>query len=205
MMAWLLTHWVEIIGALFMLLYLWFEIKQHNAIWIIGIISAAFYVYIFYEAKFYADMALNIYYALASVYGLVIWQRGGFAKTAGQGTKPEKAVTRTSPRAAAYLGLAALAAFVVLAGILARCTDSPVPYGDAFTTALSIVAMWMLAHKLIEQWGVWFVVNTVSMGLYFWRGLYPTAVLFLIYSIASIIGYYQWKKTLVKGWMKQEG
>jgi nicotinamide mononucleotide transporter len=69
-----------------------------------------------------------------------------------------------------------------------------VPYGDAFTTALSIVAMWMLAKKYVEQWWLWFVVNVVSCGLYVWKGLYPTAGLFAVYSVISVFGYYKWKR-----------
>jgi nicotinamide mononucleotide transporter len=69
-----------------------------------------------------------------------------------------------------------------------------VPFGDALTTALSIVATWMLAHKIIEQWWVWLFINIFSAMLYTWRGMHPTAFLFCCYAIASVIGYYSWKK-----------
>jgi nicotinamide mononucleotide transporter len=182
----------EIVGALFALLYLWLEIRQRNAMWVVGFISALFYVVIFYYGKFYADMGLNLYYMLSSVYGFTLWRRRG-QRTAGAAAR---AVSRTPLRTAVALTAVAAVLFAGLAFILVRFTDSPVPFGDALTTALSIVAMWMLAHKLIEQWGVWFVVNLLSTGLYFWRGLYPTGVLFLIYSAASVVGFLAWKKEL---------
>ncbi|MDR2361336.1 MAG: nicotinamide riboside transporter PnuC [Prevotellaceae bacterium] len=187
----------EIVGALFALAYLWLEIRQRNAMWVVGFISALFYIVIFYYGKFYADMGLNIYYMLASIYGFMVWRRRGkiVADRTGD-TARSPAVSRTPLRTMVVLTVIAAVLFVVLAFLLVRFTDSPVPYGDALTTALSIVAMWMLAHKLIEQWGVWFVVNVLSMGLYFWRGLYPTSVLFLIYSVASVVGFWAWRKEL---------
>jgi len=191
---WLSEYAVEIIGACFSLLYLWLEIKQRKAMWIVGIISSLFYVYIFYIGKIYADMGMNVYYILASIYGLVLWQRNEKKSN----NKQSVTVSSTTLKTALRLSIVTIFFFAILAFILVRFTDSPVPYIDALTTALSITAMWMLAHKLIEQWHVWFVVNIISMTLYFYRGLYPTSILFLIYSIASIIGYYQWEKELKK-------
>lgn len=191
---------IELTGALFALLYLWLEIRQRSALWIVGIISSAFYVVIFYHGKFYADMALNGYYILAGVYGLWMWRRGK-ARNPDADANPDRVrnsvrVSRTTAAQVVVLACTAAALTGSLTFVLQRLTDSPVPFGDALTTALSIVAMWMLAHKLIEQWWVWLAVNLISTGLYFWRGLEPTAALYLIYSIASVIGYFQWHRTL---------
>ena len=82
----------------------------------------------------------------------------------------------------------------MIAWILICFTDSPVPYGDALIAALSIVAMWMLAHKYAEQWIVWFAANVISTGLYFWQGLYPTGILYLIFAVVSVFGYLKWKE-----------
>jgi nicotinamide mononucleotide transporter pnuC len=84
----------------------------------------------------------------------------------------------------------------VLYLVLSRFTDSPVPWGDAFTTALSILAMWMLAQKYIEQWGVWMVINAVSAALYFWKGMTPTAVTYVVYTIVPIFGYMRWRRMM---------
>ena len=81
-------------------------------------------------------------------------------------------------------------------GILKTLTDSPIPLGDAFTTAASIVAMWMLAQKYLEQWLLWIVVNVVSTALYFWKGLYPTGMLFIVYVVVAVLGYFRWKKEM---------
>lgn len=87
--------------------------------------------------------------------------------------------------------------FAFIAFILIRFTDSIVPFGDSFTTALSILGMWLLAQKHVEQWGFWFVVNVVSCGLYVWKGLYTTSILFGIYSVISVFGYFKWKKMMM--------
>jgi nicotinamide mononucleotide transporter len=187
---------IEITGALFALLYLWLEIRQRAALWVVGIISSAFYVVIFYQGKFYADMALNGYYILAGIYGLWLWRRGNARRRQPQDATTVITVSRTTPTQAVVLAGIAATLAVVFTRVLQQFTDSPVPFGDALTTALSIVAMWMLAHKLIEQWFVWLAVNLISTGLYLWRGLEPTAILYFIYSIASVIGYFQWKKNL---------
>jgi nicotinamide mononucleotide transporter len=80
--------------------------------------------------------------------------------------------------------------------VLSRFTDSPVPEWDSFLTSLSIIATWMLARKIYEHWLLWIVVNTVSVILYFTRGLYPTVVLYAIYAAMSFIGLKAWKKTI---------
>jgi nicotinamide mononucleotide transporter len=182
--------YIEILGVCFSLLYLWLEIKQRKAMWAVGFISSAFYVYIFFQAKFYADMGLYVYYLFASIYGWLVWNR-----TSGtESGKSVQTIVRLKPLLAlVLLGISGVL-FLAIAFVLKNYTDSPVPFGDALTTALSMVATWMLAHKIIEQWWVWLFVNILSALLYIWRGLYPTAFLFLCYAVASVIGYYTWKR-----------
>jgi len=91
-----------------------------------------------------------------------------------------------------------LALFGIIWFVLDNYTDSPAPLGDAFTTAISIVATWMLARKIIEHWILWIIADLVSMGLYIYKGLYPTVVLFAVYTAMAFIGYREWRKTLVE-------
>lgn len=78
--------------------------------------------------------------------------------------------------------------------VLSRFTDSPVPAGDAFTTALGVTATWMLAKRILEHWWVWVAVNLVSAVLYYYRGLYPTCFLFVCYGVLAVAGWINWKK-----------
>lgn len=101
-------------------------------------------------------------------------------------------------RMAAKIGFILAVLYCILYFILTRYTDSPIPIGDAFTTAVGIVATWMLARRLIAHWLLWIVVNFVSVYLYYLRGLYPTMFLYLCYAILAFIGLYNWKKKGIK-------
>jgi nicotinamide mononucleotide transporter len=192
MIVWIQNHYIEIIGAITGLVFLYLEIKQKIWLWPVGIITSALYIYIFFATKFYADMSLQFYYLAVSVYGWWHWLYGG--RGGKSGGLP---IVRLKSGLAMVLLAITVAIFVLLVYVLINFTDSPVPYGDAFTTAFSITATWMLARKILEMWWLWMLVNAVSLGLYIYKGLYPTSVLFFFYFTMSIVGYLQWKKHYV--------
>lgn len=182
---------IEIIGAIIGLLYLYLEFKANKLLWPVGVLMPIVYVWIFFQSKFYADMGINIYYFFASIYGWMRWN-------SHSPDEPELPVSRTPRRYFLPLLFTGTALFAAIAFVLIRFTDSPVAVGDSFTTALSILGMWLLAHKYLEQWWFWFVVNFISCGLYVWKGLYPTSILFAIYSVISVFGYFKWKRMMVR-------
>ena len=94
-----------------------------------------------------------------------------------------------------WLGLAAVI-WVAIYFLLSRLTNSTVPVLDAFTTALSIVGIWALARKYLEQWFVWIVVNVVTCGLYFYKDIPFKASLYGLYVIIAVLGYFKWKKMM---------
>jgi nicotinamide mononucleotide transporter len=192
-MNWLLNNYIEVLGAVTGLIYLYLEIKQNIWLWPLGIVSSAFYIYVFFVSKFYADMGLQVYYLVISFYGWWHWLYGG-----GTRKTDNLPITTTSKKQWLYISLASLGLFVLMAFVLKNFTDSPVPFGDAFVTSLSITATWMLARKLIEQWWIWVVVNLVSLVLFIWKGLYPTSILFFFYFTMAVVGYYEWKKEMLK-------
>jgi len=189
MISWMGEQYLEILGVFFSLLYLLFSIKQNLLLWPMGMIGAILYMVVFYQSKFYADMGLNGYYFFISIYGWVIWSKGK------KGDKDGMPVTRIRLKQGVILAMITVVAFTGTGFILDRYTDSPIPYWDAFTTALSFTATWMLARKILEHWIIWVIVDVVSMALYFYRGLYPTFLLFAIYTVLAVIGYFQWKRT----------
>ncbi len=190
--TYLQANWIELLGSVLSIIYLYLSIKQKASLWIFGFLCSALYVVVFFQSKFYADMSLQFYYLGVSVFGWISWKAG----------KPENReelpVKRTTPLSGVIILLIALILYFVYYFILTGYTDSPLPKADSFTTALSIVATWMLARKMIEHWWLWIIVDSVSAGLYFYKALYPTAILFVIYTIMAIIGYRQWKKSLPK-------
>ena len=189
MESWIAAHFVEVLGVVFSILYLYFSIRQRTLLWPMGIISAILYMVVFYQSKFYADMGLNGYYVVVSIYGWILWRNPG--------NTPRKIlpVSRVRLTQAMILVAITLAAFLGIGVLLDRFTDSPVPYWDALTTAMSFTATWMLARKILEHWLLWILVDSISMGLYLYRGLYPTLILFAIYTSMAFIGYFEWKKS----------
>jgi nicotinamide mononucleotide transporter len=180
---------IEILGAVTGLIYLYFSIKQNIWLWPWGIITSILYIYVFFRAKFYADMSLQFYYLGISAYGWYFWQKGG---------KKEKGSVLPIIRAKVkewFLFVLITILLTLISGYgLDHYTDSPLPYWDAFTTAGSIVATWMLARKYLEQWLFWIVIDAVSLGTYIYKGLYPTVILFSVYTGLAVVGYFQWRK-----------
>ncbi|PKQ65542.1 hypothetical protein BZG02_00610 [Labilibaculum filiforme] len=187
-MNWILDNIIEIIGTIAGLIFLYLEIKQNKWLWPVGLLTSIMYIYVFFVAKLYADMSLQFYYVFISIYGWIVWSKGT--------TKKELPVRRLSKELFLILFGASMLIYIAISFVLVNYTDGSIPYWDAFTTALSIVATWMLARKILEQWLVWVIVNAVSLGLYLYKGLYPTSVLFFFYTVLAVVGYVQWKKDM---------
>lgn len=187
---------LEILGTLVGLIYLWLEYRASIHLWIAGIVMPSIYLFVYYDAGLYADFGINLYYLLIAVYGWTAWKYGH--KFLSQKTEmKELPITRMPIRGWIKAGIAFAAAQLLIARILIYHTDSTVPWIDAFTTALSIVGMWMLARKYIEQWMVWMTVDVVSAGLYIYKELYFTAALYALYAIIAIFGYKKWKSMMI--------
>ena len=194
---WLIDNYVEVCGTLTGFFYLGFSIRQHFLTWPVGLLNALFYVVVFFTSKIYADMSLQLYYVAISIYGWWCWYHGS---KVGKSLE----VSRTNKALWMKLAFIFLLLFGVIAVVLVKFTDSQVPYWDSVTTAMSIVATWMLARKKIEHWLVWVVVDAISIGLFIFKELYPTTLLFLVYTILAIYGYFEWKKELTpKVWKVQ--
>ena len=194
---WFFEHWLECFGAVSCLLYIYLEIKQRTSLWIVGIVSSAVYVVVFYQNGFYAFTSLYVYYVAVSIYGVYCWH---FALKSKNNQTTELPIKRLNLQLGIILTLISLALFVTIGYVLDNFVDSSniPPYYEALATSLSIVATWMLAHKILEQWMVWIFVNFFSSILYFWSGLYPTGSLFFVYGILSIVGLYKWKQSFYK-------
>lgn len=175
------------------------EVKQHRAMWIVGFVTSSVYVFVFFFAKIYADMGLQVYYVLISIYGFWRWNR-----KKGVLTEEEKAVAHTilyrhvNPSLLAKVLSANVAFFLAIYYLLVRFTDSPVPIGDAITTSIGIVATWMLARRIVEHWVFWVVANLASIYIYYIRDLYPTMFLYLCYTVIAVAGLYTWLKKGIK-------
>lgn len=188
-MDWKLT--LQIVGVALGLLYLYFEYKANIWLWVVGLIMPIVHGALYFRQGLYADFSMEVYYILAGIYGLAMWSRGSKKEK-----KSELKIGYT-PRVAwvAIVGVYALlhAAIYLL---LTTFTDSTVPFWDSLTTALSMIAYWLLSRKYIEQWLVWLAVDVITVGLYIYKDIPLTAGLYALYSALAIAGYLRWKRTI---------
>lgn len=188
-------NWLEIFGAVTSLGYLYLEIKQKPQMWILGFICSTVYVFVFFRSKIYADMTLNIYYVIISVYGFILWQKNKSPKSEeADGSTNEISFINLTWKTGIILFIITGLMYATSVYILINYTDSPVPYYDSLVTTLSITATWMLAKKIIQHWFIWIFVNFFSVYLFYSRGLYPTSILFIVYGALSVTGYLNWRK-----------
>lgn len=186
---------IEYIGVAIGLAYLFLEYKASLWLWPVGIVMSLFYIVIFFQSKFYADAGVYTYYLGANLYGLIEWKRNSRIT---EKETTEMPITHTPKSKILPLTLIGIAIWAALWFLLSRLTDSPVPFGDSFTTALSVVAMYLLAKKHIEHWWLWVVVNLVSTALYAWKGLYAMTGFFAFYTLVATMGYFKWRKEMLK-------
>ncbi len=189
-----MNNYLEILGTIVGIIYLVLEYRASIHLWIVGIIMPAIYIFVYYEAGLYADFGINVYYLLAAIYGWVVWKFGRSKTDAS--TSQELPISHMPSRYYAPLAAVMIVSWGIIAYILANYTPSDVVWLDSFTTALSIMGMWQLAHKYVEQWLSWIVVDVVCVGLYVYKELYFTSGLYALYAIIAIFGYLKWKRLM---------
>lgn len=184
---------LQMVGVALGLLYLYLEYKANIWLWVVGIIMPIVHGTLYFRSGLYADCAMQAYYILAGLYGLAVWRKKSSSKNQG----PHSADISITP---ARIWPAIVALYVALHTaiyiILIKCTDSTVPFWDAMTTALCIIAYWMLSRKFIEQWFVWLAVDAITVGLYIYKDIPLTAGLYALYCILAIAGYRRWLKMM---------
>ena len=182
---------LEILGFTIGMLYLWWEYHADAKVWIASVVMPAISMWIYYSKGLYADFGINIYYLFIAVYGFVSWTRGS--------SKSKNGSLRIT-HIGWLTGVAAVCATLLLWWfiwwILVTFTDSTVPVADAFTTSLSIVGLWMLARKYVEQWLAWFVVDIVCCALYYYKGINFYCILYGIYTIVALLGFRKWLRMM---------
>lgn len=186
---WLSGNYIELLGAILGIAYIFFSIRQSILTWPVGLLTSILYVWVFFVSKLYADMGLQMYYVVISIYGWYEWLRGNQSNHA-ESIK----VSRLSMKLGFILSLVSLLLFILILFILKNYTDSSVPMADALATALSIVATWMLARKILEHWLLWIFVDAFSIGLFWYKDLLPTVILFVVYTVMAYVGYREWKR-----------
>lgn len=183
---WLKDNWVELFGSLSGLLYIWFSLRHSIWLWPVGFFSSAAFVLVFYSTSLYADMTLQVYYCVASIYGWLHWKYG---KNARQHDVLPIFKLKVYQWLLVIFTIGILTLIYQPIGIYFQASY---PIIDGFITAGSIVATYLLARKILDQWLIWIVVDALSVVLLVIKHKYMAAGLMFIYTILAIFGYFKW-------------
>lgn len=180
---------LEITAVVSALIYVALATKGNRWCFLFGLISSAIYVYITYQLNFFFDVGINCYYIIMSFYGWFAWSNNS--------NNAKLQVKKTPKRLLPIFALSGISLTLIFAFGAERFSTAELAYLDAFTTVFAIIATYMVIKKYIENWLIWIVVDLVASGMYFYKELYFTSFLFLIYTLIAIFGYFKWKKLIV--------
>jgi nicotinamide mononucleotide transporter len=183
---------VELAATIFGLACVWLTVRQNIWCWPTGLVMVALYIYVFFGAKLYSDMGLQVVYVFMQLYGWYHWVHG-----ADDDNEP-LSVTRLS--SARFAMTVAAGAFGIggLGLAMDTYTDADLAYWDAATTVLSLIAQWLLAKKVLESWAFWIVVDVLAIGVYTTKELYLTSGLYAVFLGLAVAGLVAWLKSYRK-------
>jgi nicotinamide mononucleotide transporter len=190
--AWLSAHGsscLEAVAVIFGIISVYLSTRENIWSWPTALINVSLFSALFLESGLYSDTGLQIVYFVLSVYGWYEWLYGGAGRTA-------IAVSRTSTRTWVTLGGIAVVTWVLLGAVTSRLPGTALPYVDAATTTVSLIAQCMMTRKLLENWLIWIAVDVVYVGMFIFKGLYLTAFNYGIYLALAVLGYVAWKRSL---------
>lgn len=197
----------EAAGFALAVVMVWCSIRELHWSWPLAIASSALYFFVFRDSQLYGEAALQVVFAVLALWGWWQWLRPAVispphevapAAVSRAQSPPTSALSiRTlSLRARWQCVLSSLLLWPLLALFLMHYTDTDVPWWDGLVTALSLVGQYLLGRKYLENWSVWLLVNTLSMGLFAYKALWLTVVLYAIFTVMSVIGWRTWHKQI---------
>lgn len=201
-MYWLLEHWLDITTTILGLAYILLEYRASAWMWLAGFLMQVLGIVLYYQKGLYADCGMEFYYIAVTIYGFYQWVRPNGNNTGEQKrTDSENGIPITHFKKKLILPWLIVTAVIwaTIYWLLVTYTDSRVPLADSFTTALSIVGIWALAHKYLEQWFIWIAVDIVTCILYFYKDIPFKASLYALYVGIAVMGYLKWRKMMRKG------
>lgn len=179
--------WLEIAAFVIALWMVRCNMRVNPLAWPLAILSSAMYGVLFLDSRLYGEAGLQVFFIVVAGWGWWQWLRG----TTADG-KPLH-VRHLAPRQWAWLLVTMACTWPALAWLLARGTDSDVPWWDAFPTAGSLIGQWLLGRKYVENWLAWGVVNGVSIALFVHKGLWLTVLLYALFMLLSVAGWRAWQ------------
>ena len=163
------------------------NIRQNPWAWLLAIVSSAAYGVVFFNTRLYGDMGLQAVFIVVSVWGWHSWLHGG-------ARHQRLDVSRLDAAGWRWALAGWLIGFVLLAFALKTWTNTDVPYSDAFLTAGSLLGQVLLSRKKVENWHIWIAVDVLYVGLYVYKGLVLTAILYALFVVMALIGLRVWER-----------
>ena len=180
--------WLELVAFVLAVWMVVCNMRVNPLAWPLALVSSLLYFGFFWDGKLYGEAALQLVFAALAVWGWWQWRFGR--------TREGKVLTvrRLGLPGLLRPALLTLAAWPLLGLFLAKVTDSPLPYWDAFPTVASLLGQWLLARKYEENWPTWIVVNVVSVGLFAYKGLWLTVILYALFIVMAGVGWRAWRR-----------
>lgn len=179
------------------------NIRQNHWAWLFAIVSSAAYCVVFFNSRLYGDAGLQLVFIVVSVWGWYSWLHGASAissnTTAATTNSRERrmlAVSTLDARGWLLAGVGWALGYLVLSWFLRTYTNTDVPHTDAFLTAGSLVGQVLLSRKKLENWHAWIIVDVLYVGLYVYKGLLLTGVLYALFVAMAVAGLVAWRRTL---------
>ncbi|MDT8397735.1 MAG: nicotinamide riboside transporter PnuC [Pseudomonadales bacterium] len=182
---------VEIFGLLSGLLCVWLLVKQNIWTWAAATAYVLASLYVFYNARLYANFGLHIVYLLMNFYGWYYWFKGGKRGESGLG------VSRESGKLMLFLSALALILMFISGSLFAHYSDARLPYLDNTVSMFSLLALWLQSRKKLESWILWLAIDALSIVIYYSQALYFYSLLYLVYVGLAIMGYRAWRKSMI--------
>ena len=182
-------HTIEVIGAVIGLAYIVSEYRADRWFWPLSILMSLFYIVIDFTSGIYANGTICCYNLVMSVYGLLVWR--GLVQSKDRTERP---ITSCPARFWPWIIAAVVLLSVVLWWVLQTLGESQIPWLDGISSALSVVAMWMLSQKYWQQWILWLLVEPLMITLFWLTGNYASAILYIVFEVVCVLGIIRWYK-----------
>ena len=196
MAEFLYAHWLDIVTTVLGLAYILLEYRASIWMWAVGFMMQALGIVLYYQKGLYADCGMEFYYLAMTVYGYFRWISSPKSGEARRGLNKSLPIRHFPKRLVLPWLILIGAVWALIYWLLVTFTNSNVPVADSFTTALSIVGIWALAHKYLEQWFIWIAVDVVTSILYFYKDIPFKASLYALYVIIAIMGWFKWRRMM---------
>jgi nicotinamide mononucleotide transporter len=186
--------WAELVAVVLSLWMVERNMRVRELAWPLAIVSSLLYYFLFRRSGLYGEATLQLMFVAVSAWGWWQWRWG--TRDDGQ-----PLVVRELPVRGRWIVAAlTLVAWPIAGTIIARTTDSAVPYADALPTVASVTGQWLLARKYVQNWPTWLAVNVYSVALFAYKALWPTAVLYAVFALLSVVGWRAWRRIAREGW-----